>query len=139
MFTSFGSSRELEFLNIWLSRRPVNFTMASPPKKPPKRKPSKRKPLEQTSGERDGGKKRKRGDAIAHLPPSSRPSQSQPKTKKKAKKHRTWTEVEKKMRDGLIQTAAEVCIEARANNPKNKLGEKPTVPHGLYVQNEKEH
>ena len=102
----------MEFLNIWLSRRASLFkddslsSMASLSKKPPKKKPSKKKPPEQTTGERDGGKKRKRGDASAHLPPS-RPSQL---TKKPTKKHRTWTEVEKKMRDGLIQTAADFLV-----------------------------
>jgi hypothetical protein len=85
---------------------------------PPKKKRKKRS---------ERGKKQ----SIASAPPQPQQKKS---SKKKKGSYRHWTADEKKFRDGLIKNAAEQIIEARANNPKNKPGEKPLVPHGLYVR-----
>ena len=81
-------------------------------------------------------KRKKRSERGKKQSNASSPPQPQQKKSSKKKKgsYRHWTEDEKKFRDRLIENAAEQIIEARANNPKNKPGEKPLVPHGLYVR-----
>jgi hypothetical protein len=94
--------------------RCFTFVMPSPPKKKRKKRSER-------------GEKQSNGSA----PPEPQQKKS---SKKKKGSYRHWTKDEKKFRDGLIKNAAEQIIEARANNPKNKPGEKPLVPHGLYVR-----
>jgi hypothetical protein len=83
-------------------------------------------------------KRKKRSERGKKQSNASSPPQPQPQQKKSSKKtkgsYRHWTDDEKNIRDGLVKNAAEQIIKARANNPKNKPGEKPLVPHGLYVR-----
>jgi hypothetical protein len=68
-------------------------------------------------------KRKKRSERGKKQSNASAPPQPQQKksSKKKKESYRHWTEDEKKFRDRLIENAAEQIIEARVNNPKNKM------------------